>query len=96
MPTCLRLLAQATSCAFSRALRNDGESIEARMEMMAMTTNISMRVKYARHTVVLLNPQAPFRECDKRKNGKYDNCLQVFFTKVILWSNPVDACPFWH
>src|SRR6266542_2420784 len=42
--SCRTLLRHATPCAFALALLNAGNSIEARIAMMAMTTSNSMRV----------------------------------------------------
>lgn len=42
---CLWLLVQLMASAFSRALLNAGRSMEARMEMIAMTTSSSISVK---------------------------------------------------
>src|SRR5215469_13171359 len=45
MPICLRLLRQAVCCALRLARLRAGRSIAAKMAMMAMTTNNSIRVK---------------------------------------------------
>src|ERR1035437_1177686 len=47
MPICLWLLRQLMALAFSLALLKAGKSIAARMAMMAITTNSSIRVKPA-------------------------------------------------
>src|ERR1039457_1626866 len=46
-PICLWLLRQLMALAFSLALLKAGKSIAARMAMMAITTNSSIRVKPA-------------------------------------------------
>src|ERR1041385_3914294 len=44
-PTCLRLFVQLIRCARALARANAGKSIAARMAIIAMTTNSSIRVK---------------------------------------------------
>src|ERR1035441_3255099 len=44
-PTCLRLLVQLTRCALALARASAGSSKAAKMAIMAITTNNSMRVK---------------------------------------------------
>src|ERR1022692_1666742 len=51
-PICLRLFMQLARLAFSLAVASAGNSIAARMAMMAMTTRSSIKVKPAEHALV--------------------------------------------
>ena len=54
-PICLRLLKQLVRRAFSRALAKTGNKIDARIDIMAITTNSSMSVNACRF--ILLPPK---------------------------------------
>src|SRR3954465_15332607 len=56
-PICFKLLRQAIRLPFSLAELNAGSNIAARMAIMAMTTNNSMRVKARARTKALWNTE---------------------------------------
>src|SRR5436190_24232056 len=54
-PSCLRLFTHLICCAFTLALLSAGNSIEARIAMLAITTSSSIKVKAC--LVLVANPR---------------------------------------
>ena len=71
-PSCFKLLAQAIVRALSRALLNAGSNMAAKIAMIAITTNNSIKVKYL---FISMPPKYPLHYCLLLLNYTKPKCL---------------------